>query len=103
MRLALLHSTLSDLRRHILGVTPSIGFSDHPSRQMLAVGTCSCHRPSMRVICWLLRSASSFCVAFRLLLSAGFSGGEYQSSRNMSAPILVLLDQAPLWLVGYLR
>ena len=66
MLFTLLHSTLSDLRQHILGIAPSIGFSDHPTRQMHAVGTCSCHRPHMRVLCWLLRSDSPFCVAFRI-------------------------------------
>src|SRR5216684_1573650 len=79
MLFTLLHSTLSDLRQRILDVTPGISFSDHPTTPMHAVGPCSCHRPHMRVIWWLLRSDSPFCVAFRLLLSAGFSGGECRS------------------------
>src|SRR5258706_11910102 len=103
MRLALLHSTLSDLRQHILGVIPGIGFSDHPPRQMHGVGTCSCYRPFMRVICWLLRSDRSFYVAFRLLLSAGFDGSEYRSSRNMSAPILVHFGPSPALVSDPLR
>src|SRR5438876_9912034 len=90
MLLALLHSTVSGLRQHILDITPGIGFSDHPIKQMLAVGTCSCLRPRTRAICWLLRSDSSFCVAGGLLLSAGFCGGEYRSAMDLSAPILVL-------------
>jgi hypothetical protein len=101
--LTLLHSTRSDLRQPILGVLPSIRFSDHPTRQMHAVGTCSCPRPSMRVVCWLLRSDSSFCVACRLLLSAGFDGSEYRSSGNMSAPILVHFGPSPALACGYLR
>ena len=103
MRLTPLHSTRSDLRQHILGVIPGIGFSDHPSRQMHAVGTCSCHRPSMRVLCWLLRSDSPFCVACRLLLSAGFDGSAYRSPRNMSAPILVHFGPSPALACGYWR
>src|SRR6266702_5497243 len=70
-----LHSTLSDLRQHILGIIPGIVFSDHPTRQMHAVGICACYRPSMRVICWLLRSDSPFSVFFRLRLSAVVGGG----------------------------
>src|SRR5260370_31303948 len=89
MLLTLLHSTLSDLCQHILGITPGIGFSGHPTRHRHAVGTCSCHRPHMRVLCWLLRSDNPFCVAFRLLLSAGVRGSEYRSRMDMSAPILV--------------
>src|SRR6266571_3957343 len=103
MRLALLHSTRSALRQHILGITPDIGFSDHPTRQRHAVGTCSCHRPCMRVVCWLLRSDSPFCVACRLLLSAGFDGSEYRSPRNMSAPILVHFGPSPALACGYWR
>src|SRR5450759_1864287 len=95
MRLALLHSTVSGLRQHILDITPGIGFSDHPTTQMLAVGTCSYLRPRMRAICRLLRSDSSFCVAVGLLLSAGFCGGEYRSSMDMSAPILVHFGPSP--------
>jgi hypothetical protein len=89
MRLALLHSTFSDLRQHILGITPSVGFSDHPTRQRHAVGTSSRHQSCVRAICWFPRSDSSFSVVFRLLLSAGFRGGEDRSRRKMSAPILV--------------
>src|SRR5258708_17518626 len=102
MRLALLHSTRSDLRQPILGITPGLGFSDHPTRQRHAVGTCSCHRPSLRVVCWLLRSDSPFCVACRLLLSAGFDGSEYRSSRNMSAPILFHFVPTPPFPSAYL-
>ncbi len=98
-----LHSTLSDLRQPILGITPGIGFSDHPTRQMHAVGTCSCYRPSMRVICWLLRSDSPFSIAFRLLLSAGFCGGEYRSRGDMSAPILVHFGPSPALAPCYSR
>src|SRR5260370_38545446 len=83
MRLALLHSIVPGLRQHILNVTSGIGFSDHPTRQMHAVGTCSC---SMRAICWLLRSDSPFHVALGLLLSVGFLGGEYRSSHGASVP-----------------
>src|SRR5713226_4997464 len=83
MRLALLHSIVPGLRQHILNVTSGIGFSDHPSRQMHTVGTCSYY---MRAICWLLRSDSSFCVAVGFLLSAGFIGGECRSRQGMSAP-----------------
>ena len=102
MRLAPLHSTRSDLRQHILGITPGIGFSGHPTKQRHAVGTCSWHRPSMRAICWLLRSASPFCVACRLLLSAGFDGSECRSPRNMSAPILVHFGPSPALACGLL-
>src|SRR2546422_5573198 len=103
MRLALLHSTCSDLRQHLLGVTPGVGFSDHPTRQRHAVGTCSCYRSSIRVVCWLLRSDRSFCVACRLLLSAGFHGSDYRSSRNMSAPILVRFGPSPALASASLR
>jgi membrane protease YdiL (CAAX protease family) len=103
MLFTLLHSTLSDLRQHILGITPGLGFSDHPTRQMHAVGTCSYHRPHMRVICRLLRSNSPFCAAFRLLLSAGFGGSEYRSRGDMSAPILVHFGPSPALALGYLR
>src|SRR5207237_9352054 len=103
IRLTLLHSTLSDLRQHILDITPGLSFSDHPIKQMRAVGTCSCSRPHMRVICWLLRSDSPFCVAFRLLLSAGFGGGEGRSRGDMSAPIRVHFGPSPALACGYLR
>src|ERR1700737_1641575 len=89
IRLARLHSTVSGLRRHILVITPDVRFSDHPPKQMHAVGTCSRFRSHMRAICWLLRSDSSFCVTVGLLLSAGFGGGEYRSPVHMSAPILI--------------
>src|SRR5438876_2468423 len=79
MRLALLHSIVPGLRQHILNITSGIGFSDHPSRQMHTVGTCSYFRSCMRTICWLLRSDSPFYVALGFLLSAGFLGGEYRS------------------------
>jgi hypothetical protein len=103
MLLTPLHSTRSDLRQHILGITPGLGFSDHPTRQMHTVGTCSCDRPSRRVICWLLRSDSPCSVAFRLLLSAGFRGGEYRSRGDMSAPIRVHFGPSPALACGYLR
>src|SRR5579883_2265544 len=74
MRLALLHSTISGLCQHILDITPSIGFSDYPSKQMHAVGTCSCLSSHMRVICWLLRSDSSFFVAVGSCSPPGFVG-----------------------------
>ena len=105
MRLALLHSTFSDLRQHILGITPDVGFSDHPTRQRHAVGTCSRYRVCVRAICWFHRSDSSFSVACRLLLSAGFGGGEDRSRRKMSAPILVRFGPSPalaLWPLSYL-
>lgn len=101
-----LHSTRSDLRQPILGITSGIRFSDHPTRQRHAVGTCSCHRPCMRVVCWLLRSDSSFCATCRLLLSAGFDGSEYRSPGTMSAPILVHFGPSPrfgLWLLALTR
>ncbi len=41
---------------------------------MHAVGTCSCHRPHMRVICWFLRSDSPFCVAVGSCFPPGFMG-----------------------------
>src|SRR5260370_40131943 len=69
--------------------------SDHPTRQTHTVGTCSCHRPPMRVLCWLLRSDNPFSVAFRPLLSAGFRGSEYRSRDDMSAPILVHFGPSP--------
>ena len=106
IRLTLLHSTLSDLRQHILDITPGLSFSDHPTTQMHAVGTCSCSRPHMRVICWLLRSDSPFSVAFRLLLSAGFRGSEYRSPVDVSAPILVHFWTKPrfgFWLLALTR
>src|SRR6516162_2429497 len=34
MLVTLLHSTVSGLRQHILGITPGIRFSDHPTTQM---------------------------------------------------------------------
>ena len=46
MRLAPLHSARWDLRQHILGITPGIGFSDHPTKQRHAVGTCECYHKS---------------------------------------------------------
>src|SRR5215469_17456850 len=95
MLVTLLHSTVSGLRQHILGITPGIRFSDHPTEQMHAVGTCSRFRLCVRAICRLLRSASSFCVAVGLLLSAGFHGGEYRSRMDMSAPILVHFGPSP--------
>jgi hypothetical protein len=60
----------------------------------------------MRVICWLLRSDSPFSVAFRLLLSAGFRGGEHRSRGDMSAPIHVHFGPSPrfgLWLLALTR
>ncbi len=86
MRLALLHSIVPGLRQHILDITPGVGFSDHPTGQMHAVGTCSRHQFLVRAICRLLRSDSSFFVAVGFLLSAGFSGGECRSSQRVSAP-----------------
>jgi hypothetical protein len=103
MRLARLHSTVSGLRQHILDITPGVRFSDHPPKQMLAVGTYSYHRSDMRAICWLLRSDRSFCVAVGLLLSAGFCGGEYRSRLDMSAPILVHFGPSPALVLWYLR
>src|SRR5258708_13072166 len=84
MRLALLHSTRSDLRQPILGITPGLGFSDHPTRQRHAVVTCSCHRPSLRVVCCLLLSDSPFCFACWLLLSSGFLDIKYRPSSNIT-------------------
>src|SRR5258708_677003 len=98
MLLPLLHSTLSGLRQPILDITPGLCFSDHPTKQRLAVGTCSYSRPGTRAICWLLRSERSFSAALGLLLSAGFRGSECRSQLKMSVPILVHLDQAPPWL-----
>jgi hypothetical protein len=96
-----LHSTHSDLRQHILGITPGIRFSDHPTRQMHAVGTCSCDRPYMRVICWLLRSDSPFCVAFRSPAVRRVSWGVNTDHGGICRSLSVsILDQAPLWLVA---
>jgi hypothetical protein len=103
MLLTLLHSTVSGLRQRILDITPGVCFSDHPTKQMLAVGTCSRFRPCVRAICWLLRSDSSFSVAVGLLLSAGFHGSEYRSRLDMSAPILVLFGPSPALVPWYLR
>ena len=95
MRLTLLHATRSGLRQPILDMTPGLCFSDHPTKQMLAVGTCSYPRSRTRAICWLLRSERSFCVALGLLLSAGFGGSECRSQLKMSAPILVRFGPSP--------
>lgn len=96
-----LHSTVSGLRLRILSITPGVSFSDHPTKQGLAVGTFS---PStVRATCWLLRSDSSFSVAVDLLLSAGFHGGEYRSRMDMSAPILVQFGPSPALVPWYLR
>lgn len=100
MRFTLLHSTLSDLRQPILGVTPSLRFSDHPSKQRHAVGTCSCYRPLMRVFCWLLRSKSSFCVALGSCCPPGVVGVNTDHSGICRPLSLSILDQAPHWLVA---
>jgi hypothetical protein len=103
MLLTLLHSTVSALRQHILDAPPGMSFSDHPTKQMLAVGTCSRLRPRMRAICRLLRAASSFSVAFRFRLAAGFHGGECRSWLDMSAPILVHFGPSPALVSHSLR
>jgi hypothetical protein len=103
MLITLLHSTVSGLRQRILGITPGVSFSDHPTTQMHAVGTCSCLRLDVRALWWLLRSDSSFCVAVGLLLSAGFRGSEHRSRLDMSAPILVHFGPSPALVPWYLR
>jgi hypothetical protein len=98
MRLALLHSTISGLRQHILDITLGLGFSDHPTEQMHAVGTCSRSRPFERAICWLLRSDSSFCVAVGSCCPPGFVGVS-TDHRYICRPLsLSSLDQASRWL-----
>jgi len=98
MRLALLHSTVSGLRQHILDIAPGFGFSDHPTEQGHAVGTCSRSRPCERAICWLLRSDSSFCVAVGSCCPPGFVGVS-TDHRYICRPLsLSSLDQAPRWL-----
>ena len=98
MRLAPLHSTRSDLRLHILGITPGIGFSDHPTKQRHAVGTCSCLRLDMRALWWLLRSDSSFCVAVGSCCPPGFVGVSTDHRYTCRPLSLSSLDQAPRWL-----
>ena len=98
MRLALLHSTVPDLRLHILVITPGVGISDHPTRQMHAVGTSSRFRSHMRVICWLLRSDSSFSVAVGSCCPPGLVGVNTDHLMKCRPRSLSILDQAPRWL-----
>ena len=98
MRLALLHSTVSGLRQRIPDITPGLGFSDHPTEQRHAVGTCSRSRPRERAICWLLRSDRSFCVAVGSCCPPGFVGVNTDHRYTCRPLSLSSLDQAPRWL-----
>src|SRR5438876_3016137 len=97
-----LPSKLSCLRRHILGITPGVCFSDNPALIGLAVDTCS----TSRFVVW---RATSRVIPFlrvvlrnrRRVLSTGFCGGEPWSWIYCQAPILSHFGQAMIsrWLV----
>src|SRR5258705_9323718 len=71
----------------------SLRFSGNPSSNPLAV------RPPARCLdhqrepdCWFHRSDGPFGACLRLMLSAGFRGGEVWSERALPVPILVPLE-----------